>query len=85
MSERTLSNNPTAAGSGFDRWVEAHWHLMGLLFPALLAGILLGAVASTGYWWLWPLALLIAVPALSVVVSATRQPSTGETLGWHLR
>ncbi|MEA2003103.1 MAG: hypothetical protein U9N84_14605 [Actinomycetota bacterium] len=85
MSERTLSTSPTAARSGFDRWVEVHWHLLGLLFPALLASILLGAVASTGYWWLWPVVLLITLPALAVVASATRQSSVTDMRGWHLR
>ncbi len=79
MSERSLSN------SSFDRWVEVHWHLIGLLFPALLAAILLGAIASTGYWWLWLAALLIAVPALSIVGSVTRQSSAADMRGWHLR
>lgn len=79
MSERSLSS------SSFDRWVEVHRYLMGLLFPVLLAAILLGAVASSGYWWLWPVALLIAVPALSIVGSVTRQSSPADMRGWHLR
>ncbi len=85
MSDRSLYSNPSPADSGFHGWVGAHWHLMGLLFPVLLAAILLGAVASIGYWWLWPVVLLITLPALAVVASVTRQSSATDLRGWHLR
>jgi hypothetical protein len=85
LSERNVSSSPSSASSSFDRWVDVHWYLMGLLFPALLAAILLGAVASSGYWWLWPVTVLIAVPTLSVIVSVTSRSSPVDTPGWHLR
>ena len=58
------------------------WYVVGSLLPAFIAAILLGVWASVGAWWLWPVAIMLAVPALIIV-----WPKPGERNGasWHLR
>ena len=66
-------------------WGADRWYVHGLLFPALLAAILIGAVAVTGVWWLWIVAAVIAVPALVIVLPAGGDGAPADPVGLHLR
>ena len=66
-------------------WGAGRWYVRGLLFPALLAAILFGAVAVTGLWWLWIVATLIAVPALVIVAPPGGDAGSAESFGAYLR
>ena len=64
-----------------EQWAKARWYVHLLLFPALLTAILLGTVALLGYWWLWLVALAIALPAL-VILFAPAEDRRAEDLPW---
>lgn len=70
------------------RFIEsatARWYTYGLLFPALVAAILLTVIASQGSWWLWPVVALLGFPALAVVLQPPENRPVGDGVGWHLR
>jgi uncharacterized membrane protein YjjB (DUF3815 family) len=69
----------------FVAWTDARWYAKGLLFPALLTAILLGVLAALGSWWLWPVVLLIAVPALLVLIPSARDAFAAYKQPWHFR
>ena len=75
---------PHGARASFVEWVDAHWYLRLLLFPTLLAAILLGLAASLGSWWLWPVVPLLAVPVLIVVFTPTESRPILDASGAHL-
>ncbi|MEE8491507.1 MAG: hypothetical protein V3S60_07675 [Acidimicrobiia bacterium] len=85
MPERKFVHSLRSISDDFTEWTEARWYVKGLLFPALVTSILLGVLAAAGSWWLWPVALLIAVPALLVVVPSAREAFATTKPGWHLR
>ncbi len=85
MPERNLGASLRMASDMLVAWTDARWYVKGLLFPALLTAILLGVVAALGSWWLWPVVLLIAVPALLVVIPSARDAFAAYKQPWHLR
>ncbi len=85
MPERKFVHSLHSISDDLTEWTEAHWYVKGLLFPALVTSILLGVLAAAGSWWLWPVVLLIAVPALLVVVPSAREVFATTKPGWHLR
>jgi len=68
----------------FAESVAARRYLRPLLFPTLVAAILLGLIASLGFWWLWPLVPLLAVPVLVVVFTPTESRPILDASGAHL-
>ena len=68
----------------FAESVAARWYLRLLLFPTLVAAILLGLIASLGSWWLWPLVPLLVVPVLVVVFTPTESRPILDASGAHL-
>ncbi len=58
------------------------WYIVGSLFPALVAAILLAVLAAMGSWWLWPAVIALGLPPLLIVWP---QPHEGNGAGWHLR
>ena len=65
-------------------WAHARWYVRVLLFPALIAAILLGLAASLGSWWLWPIVPLLAVPVLVVVFTPRGSRPILDASGAHL-
>ena len=68
----------------FADWVAARWYICVLLFPVLVAAILLGIVASLGLWWLWPVVALFAVPVLVIVFTPSESRPILDASGAHL-
>lgn len=68
----------------FVEWAAVRWYIAGLLFPILIAAILLGRLASLGSWWLWPVVAFLAVPALAVVFAPSEERPVVDAAGWHL-
>lgn len=66
----------------FSDGARRRWYVLASLLPAFIAAILLGVWASVGAWWLWPIAVALALPPLLIV-----WPRLGEGNGeaWHLR
>ncbi len=58
------------------------WYVVLSLLPAFIAAILLGVWASVSAWWLWPVVVALAVPALIIVWP---KPGEGNGASWHLR
>ena len=85
MPEGKFADSLRRVSNDFVEWTDARWYVKSLLFPALLAAILLGVLAALGSWWLWPLVLLIAIPALLVVIPSAREAFAKVKPGWHLR
>ena len=71
--------------AGFVDWAVVRWYIYGLVFPVLVAAILLGVFASLGSWLLWPAVAFLAVPALAVVHPPSKERPAADTAGWHLR
>ena len=65
-------------------WADARWYVRLLLFPTLVASILLGLAASLGSWWLWPLVPVLSVPVLIVVFTPTESKPILDASGAHL-
>ncbi len=85
MAMATKSNSLThRLRIAFAESVAARWYLRLLLFPTLVAAILLGLIASLGSWWLWPLVPLLAVPVLVVVFTPTESRPVLDASGAHL-
>ncbi len=76
-----MSNRVVVA---FVEWAVLRWYIKGLLYPALVAAILLSVLASLGSWWLWPVVALLGVPALAVVLMPSKERPVVDTAGWHL-
>ena len=53
------------------RWVMKRWYAKLLLFPILVAAILLAGMAPSRSWWLMVGAVILGAPALTVVLSAS--------------
>lgn len=85
MPGRKIASSLRRVSDDLSEWTDARWYVKGLIFPALIASILLGVLATGGSWWLWPVVLLIAVPALLVVTPSAREAFAATKPGWHLR
>lgn len=72
------------ASVSFAEWVAARGYARVLLFPTLVAAILVGLVASLGWWWLWPLVPLLVAPVLIVVFTPTQARPIADASGAHL-
>ena len=71
--------------AGFVDWAVVRWYIYGLVFPVMVAAILLGVFASLGSWWLWPVVAFLAVAALAVVHPRSEEKPAAGSAGWHLR
>ena len=85
MPGRKFASSVRRVSNDLSEWTDARWYVKGLLFPALITSILLGVLAAGGSWWLWPVVLLIAVPALLVVTPSAREAFAATKPAWHLR
>ena len=68
----------------YAEWGVERWYIVGLVFPTLLAAIVLGMFAALGAWWLWPIVIGLGVPAVVVVWPTSREQLTADEYGWHL-
>lgn len=68
----------------FAEWASTRWYIPGVLFPTLVAAIVLGVFAVLGSWWLWPVVALLAGPPLVIVFTPTESRPVGDATGWHL-